>query len=152
VNREASHHGLTWESANSDDLVEQLKTKASLEKFLKVNNLETDINRGKFLHLYADWEFYNNFLSKKYLKSVTLERYLDDLKYTSNTYDDYLITKHKLSFSSTSRENECIQIFKMWNNENAPKSGTLIFTRQELDDFIEQISSVDIDKLALKFH
>ena len=150
--KENTHYGNRGESK---DLIKRHLEKIGLKEFLAKNSLDNDINRGKFLHLYTDWEYYNNLLPKDYVQSIIdLNDFRLDLIYTGKYYNEYLVEKYCLTLDVISVKKELEEILDKWTIEdnktfgpNGPQ-GRLQFTAQELDDFIERMSSVDLDVLA----
>lgn len=98
-------------------------SKVHLKKFLENNSLESDYNKGYFIHLITDYIFYNHFLSY-FSKNIY------------NDYDilnEYLIKKYKISIPKSIEED----IFY--------KEGNLsILSLEDIVDFIDNVSNYDI--------
>ena len=146
----ASHYG---KRSATNDLVKYNAEKVSLQKFLQHNTVDTDQKRGEFLHLYTDYCFYNDLFPKEYLKTVSFDQITKDGIYTFETYNDYLIDKYRVRHGLTSMEQRLDSFI-----ENAQKNeialwgknftGHVIFTREELDGFIEKMAGINISHLA----
>lgn len=68
INKEKSHYS---GKQNKEDLLDYLANKVQLFLYLKNNNINTDYDKGIFLHLITDYLFFNDFffirLFKKYI-------------------------------------------------------------------------------------
>ena len=53
--------------------------KVRLNEFLKENNVESDFEKGVFLHLATDFIFYQEILSDEYLASVDYDKMIQDI-------------------------------------------------------------------------
>lgn len=82
-----SHHTI---SENFDYIPEHLVNKVSLLGFLKENEIDNDFNKGQFLHLLADFLFYNAFLDRDYLENRNFSDFQPDLYYSYDLADFYL--------------------------------------------------------------
>ena len=147
-----SHYG---DRSEQVDLVKHNREKIDLKKFLEQNLMDNDLNLGKFLHLYTDWEFYNNFLSIEYMKTITMEQFSKDFRYTTFLYEEYLGKKYGLSIEMTSFDKtlrEVMKKFEMCDFEkrgyNGFSNAKTLYTAEQLDDFIERIASVDLHAVA----
>ena len=153
TNKEQTHYGKRTEK---HDLEKINREKINLCKFLEHNTIEKDFDRGVFLHLYTDWEYYNNFLPADYIKSTSISDFNEDNPYTSDYHHDYLMDKYSLSYEATSKNNQLLDLVAGWKKRNFERWETkgikrkILFTRTKLDAFIERISSVDLDLLAQK--
>lgn len=75
---------------DKDNLINSLKNKVNLKKFLLKNNIDTDYDKGVFLHLITDFLFYNSFINKTYLQGVTWDKFENDLYYSLDKCDLYV--------------------------------------------------------------
>lgn len=133
--------------APKDNLKEYLKSKVDLDAFLRENKVETDYEKGIFLHLLTDKLFFTEFFSDNYLNNVEYKTFCKDL-YTS--YDDtnkYIEEKYNIQFNKSIQKKirENIQYSKKEKKMNDEK-GVNILPIEELDKFIEYVSSIDIEK------
>jgi len=143
--KEATHCGKRCET---NDLVKRNKEKVNLQKFLLTNTLQNDFNKGMFLHLYADWIYYNDFLDMEYVKTASFKDFANDNFFTMDLYNKFLIEKHGLSFAMTSMEHEILEIIAAYGKN---VGGKLIFSQETLENYIERVSSVDLGELAKLF-
>ena len=101
-------------------------SKVHLKEFLINNSLESDYNKGYFVHLITDYLFYNHFL-KIFSKDIY------------NDYDilnEYLIKKYK------------VHIPKEIQKSIFYKEGKLsILNQKDIVDFIDNVSSYDITNI-----
>lgn len=101
--------------------------KTNLKKFLMSNNIDTSYQKGFFLHLITDYLFYN-----KYLEYYTKEQ----LHHEYDLLNDYIIEKYK------------IRIPQQVQNQIFSEQGTpQILTKQLVDKFIEEISSINLQQV-----
>ena len=144
--KEDTHYG----SRKSNDLITKFREKIDIKKFLEKNTLDNDINRGKYLHLVTDWEYYNNFLPLDYLKTVSSFEYSKDITFTSSSLDNFLIDRYKLTTDMISVWDELLKLLEKWEQEEiekygqSPPDGRMIYSEQEIVDFIERISNTNI--------
>ena len=139
--KENSHYGKRTEA---NDLIKRHREKVGLDKFLQSNKLDTDKNLGRFLHLYTDWVYYNELLSHDYLRTVDMAQFPKDNIYTVFVYDKYVQEKYGVHYGLTSMEKEINEAFEKWNAYDEKRwgknfTGEILFTREQLDDFIEQV-------------
>jgi len=144
---ENTHYGKRGESK---DLIKRHLEKIGLKEFLAENPLDNDFNRGKYLHLLVDWEFYNNLLPKDYVSDISdLKVFRVDLIYTSNFYHDYLARKYDVSYGLVSVEG-LREMLDKWASQDFEKygqsgpQGKLQFTAKQLDDFIEHMAEANL--------
>lgn len=100
----------------------------NLNVFLMENKLDNSFNRGKFSHLVADYLFYNHFLTK--ISKEILHKDYDRI-------NRELIRKYNVKLLEEIKK----QVFF----EN---SKTEILNYNEVCDFIEKVSSLNIDEIA----
>ena len=140
-----SHYGTRAERV---DLVKRHKEKIGLAKFLASNKLDNDLNRGKFLHLYTDWVYYNELLKKDYLQNLNQPQLWKDNTRTWNHYDAYLLGKYGNLFDLAPYGKYLQKTHEMWR-KNESANGNLQYTLEEFEPFIDRMASADIDKLVL---
>ena len=144
--KENSHYGKRGESK---DLVKRHREKVGLDKFLQANKLDTDFDKGRYLHLLADWVYYNELLSHEYLRTVDMEQFPKDNIYTSIAYDKHLEEKYGAHYGLTSMEQEIKAAFEKWTAYDQARwgknfTGQVLFTREQLDDFIETLTATPV--------
>ena len=142
-----SHYG---NRSETKDLLKRHQEKVSPQNFLQKNSLDSDLNRGIFLHLHTDWNYYNNFLSHDYLKNIEFSQLIKDNCRTWNEHESYLDTKHKGLLNLISMRDQVEMAQKTWRREDS-QTGNLQFATKDLDAFIEKMSDVSISDLATHY-
>ena len=99
----------------------------NLKKFLDNNKIDTDFNKGFFLHLVTDYLFYNY-----YLERLEKPQIYNDYDYTNKT----IIEKYNLTIPKNVKD-------KVFFKEGIPK----ILTLELAYKVIEKISSMDLEKI-----
>lgn len=142
-----SHYSAHQDKSN---LLQYLENKVNLFLFVKDNDIDTDYNRGLFLHLITDYLFFNYFISKDYLKSINYDTFCKDLYYSYNLTNDYIFQKYNITFSVY--KEEIIQKIKNARSEKKmdDKEYLNILPKEKLDYFIELVANIDLDKYANK--
>lgn len=144
-NKEVSHCGVRMEKKN---LVKRNAEKVNPTKFAVTHRLDDDLNRGKYLHLYVDYQYYNVFLLK-YFKQVSKEQSSIDLYETSRRDDQYLQKKYNVEYGMTTVGEELQRINTAWDEEMSiirqqpDYQYSFPYEIDELNDFIEQMSMID---------
>ena len=122
-------------------MINRANGKVDLDKFLRTHILDNDLNRGVYLHLYADSCYYKN-LPVEYLKNATAEDFLRDNFYTFSFYEDFVAKKYNVSLDLTIYK-RAIEII-MKEKKDFKKDAKLLLTESEIIDFIETVSSIKI--------
>lgn len=135
---------------DGDNLLDYLENKVNLAEFLKNNDINSDYNKGVFLHLVTDYLFFNYFLDKNYLKRVDYDSFCKDLYYSYDLTNDYIFEKYKISFSVYKKEmEESIAKSRAEKNMDDKKYLNLL-PKEKLDYFIEVMSNINLEKYAEK--
>jgi len=149
-NKMESHYG---ERGERNDMVKRHKEKVGLKKFLQNNSIDNDELEGEFLHLYADDIYYNKMFSKEYLGSVDLSQFFEDHVYTFMKHESHLKQKYGIGHEMSSLKPELDAAMETWLagdyqrwGEGGPQ-GKLLFTQEQLDEYIEYVASVNLEKL-----
>lgn len=124
--------------------------KVRLNEFLKENKVETDYEKGVFLHLATDFIFYQEFLSDEYLADVGFDEMIQDLYYSYRITNPYLEEKyniHSLNLDDV-MNNNIKQTLTRMHVDNT--KGFNLLPENKMDNFIEKISSLDIEKYSEK--
>lgn len=141
--KKASHYS---GSRNKENILLYLENKVLLNEFLKKENIDTDYQKGIFLHLITDYLFFNNFFDKEYLKNISYEEFCKDLYYSYAKTNKYLEEKYKID-DSKYKEKINNNIKKDYKEKNASSEfGNNILPFSKLDEFIEYISDIDLIK------
>ena len=135
---------------NINNLEKYLQGKVRLDLYLKENKVETDFEKGVFLHLFTDYLFFNEFFKKEYIKNITYQDFVRDLYYSYEKKNDYLNKKYNIDFSIFGdRLIKNIEKNKKEKNlKEDMKNRKLIFSEKDLDEFIEKVSSINIDEVV----
>jgi len=133
---------------DKNNLIEYLANKVNLKKYLLCNKIDTDYQKGIFLHLITDYVFFNYFFNKEYLNDVSYEKFCEDLYYSYEINNKYL------------KENYDINDFPFWDivNKNILKSqtrvniklGTNILENKKVDNFIDYIANINLEEYKNK--
>lgn len=146
--KDKSHY---TQERDNDTVLTHLKTKIYLPKFLKENEINTDYMKGVFLHLITDFLFFNDFLKKDYLSNISYNEFFQDLYYSYDLSNNYLREKYNIDFKSFIEENSLDldkeKLMKTYNKNHIRKN---ILDFKELDDFIERVSSIDLEEYKKK--
>lgn len=124
--------------------------KVRLNEFLKDKKVETDYEKGIFLHLATDFIFYQEFLSDEYLARVGFDEMIQDLYYSYKMSNPYLEEKyniHSLNLDDVMNNNIKQTLNKMQVDNTCGKN---LLSEEKMDNFIEKISSLDIEKYMEK--
>ena len=138
MEKSKSHYSIILENAT---LIEDLKNKVVIEKFLKENKVETDYEKGVFLHLITDKLFFTNFFEKEYLNKVEKEAFRKNLYYSYHKTNDYLMEKYHIQFPKK-YEKEIKEVLKEKNMQKE----TLVIDNNKLDNFIEEVSNINLEE------
>lgn len=149
TNKKVSHY--TAET-NTSNLEKYLQGKVRLDLYLKENKVETDFEKGVFLHLFTDYLFFNEFFEKEYIRNTTYQDFVRDLYYSYEKTNDYLNKKYNIDFSIFGdRLIKNIEKNKKEKNlKEDMKNRKLIFSEKDLDEFIEKVSSINIDEVVMR--
>lgn len=116
LDKRSSHYGENTSNPN-------------LNEFLKANSLDSDYNKGYFLHLVTDYLFYNKFLS----------RFSEDIYHDYNKLNEFLIRKYNIDIPS-----EIKQVVDFEDGE------PVILDRDSVCEFIDFVADLDITKKGEK--
>ena len=131
-------------------LRQYLYEKVRLNEYLKENTVETDYDKGTFLHLATDFIFYQEFLSDEYLASVNYYEMTRDLYYSYRLSNPYLEEKyniHSLNLDDVMNQNIKQTLTRM-NVDNT--NGYNLLTEEKMEKFIDKISDIDISSYIEK--
>ena len=135
---------------NKNNLEKYLLGKVRLDLYLKDNKVETDFEKGVFLHLLTDYLFFNKFFEKEFIKNIDYQDFVRDLYYSYEMANEYLNKKYNIDFSifGDRLEKNIRKNKKEKKLEDSDlKEKKLIFSEKDLDEFIEKISSINIKEL-----
>lgn len=135
---------------NKNNLEKYLLGKVRLDLYLKDNKVETDFEKGVFLHLLTDYLFFNEFFEKEFIKNIDYQDFVRDLYYSYEMTNEYLNKRYNIDFSifGDRLEKNIRKNKKEKKLEDSDlKEKKLIFSEKDLDEFIEKISSINIKEL-----
>lgn len=138
---------------DNSDLEKYLKEKVRLDLYLKDNKVEADFEKGVFLHLITDYLFFNEFLKKKFIRSINYQEFVRDLYYSYEKTNNYLNKKYNIDFSIFGdRLEKNIEKNKEEKNlkDDDLKNKKLLFSEKDLDEFIEKISNINLKDIENK--
>ena len=119
--------------------------KVRLNEFLKDNKVETDYEKGVFLHLATDFIFYQEFLSDEYLATVGFDGMIQDLYYSYRITNPYLEEKyniHSLNLDDVMNNNIKQTLTRMQVDNS---KGNNLLPENKMDNFINKMSKLDIE-------
>ncbi len=142
-----SHCGVRTET---NDILKYNREKVNPWKFVETHNMNNDLNKGQYLHLYVDYEFYNVFL-KNYMQGQKCGKQVGiDIYETTRRDDEYLRKKYGVEYTDASSGKEIIRLNSIWDSEYEIKRRQtgykfiFPYSFDELDVFIEKMSDVEI--------
>ncbi len=124
------------------DNISHLRGKVNLYSFLLAHNSLTDFERGWFVHLVADYLFFDECFTAQYLLTHSYEEFRRDLYFAYDSLNKYIANKYSISMED----------YTVYPNEFYPGSfyQECIFTKDMIDEFILKASSFDIDSYIEK--
>jgi len=135
---------------DNTNLKKYLYEKVRLNEYLKKENVDSDYKIGKFLHLVTDYIFFNELFEEKYIENITYREFVQDLYYSYNITNKYLEKKydiHSLNLDKIMNDN----IKDALKNKNVDNTvGKNILPVEKLEEFIEKISNINIEKYIEK--
>ncbi len=134
--------------ASDDNMIERVKDKVDIIAFLNKNKVETDYEKGVFLHLYTDKMFFEKFFSTKFLKNTTLKEFCENLYCSYQETNAYLEKKYNIQFTQEDREKIAANIknSRMRNDLSQEIIGKNIINIKKLEKFIEKMADVNINE------
>ena len=147
ANKAESHYGVRTEM---HDIVKRNTEKVNPMKFAMTHDMRDDFNKGQYLHLYVDYQYYNCFLLSYFQQRLPVERMATDMYETTRRDDAYLQKKYGVTYGDTSFERELQRINAIWDTENAKKrcqpgyEFTIPYDLVALDKFVEKMSDTSI--------
>lgn len=132
--------------ASDDNMPERVKDKVNIIAFLNENKVETDYEKGVFLHLYTDKMFFEKFFSTEFLKNTNFKDFFEDLYCSYQETNTYLEEKYNIQFTQEDRKQiaENIKNSRTNNHMSQEVIGKNIINIKKLEEFIEKMSNVNI--------
>lgn len=146
--KEISHYTIP---TSKEDLLEHLKAKVDLNRFLRENKIKTDYDKGMLLHLITDKIFFTEFFSEEFLKNTDYHEFTEDLYTSYSQMNGYLEEKYHIILKEELAEKirQEIEESKKHHKVTA-KVGKNIVPLDELDIFIEKMSDVNLEEYVTK--
>lgn len=143
INKKVSHYS---GKQNKSNILEYLANKVLLNEFLSKETIDTDYQKGIFIHLITDYLFFNNFFEKEYLKNIKYDEFCKNLYYSYNKTNQYIEEKYKIDYLKYAD-----QINNNIDKDNKEKNtiskiGNNILPYNKLDNFIEYVSNINLEE------
>ena len=134
-NKIISHYS---DACIGDSLIEALEKKVNLKKYLDKNKIDTDYDKGVFLHLITDYIFYNFFFDKEYIKKVKPE------DFSKSLYNSYDIVIQNIREKYGVNYNKFLPNVE-FNRKKVDKQNNIL-DLDKLYNFIEYVSGINLEK------
>ena len=117
---------------------------------MKNENIESDYQKGVFLHLITDYLFFNNFFEYKYLKNISYLEFCKDLYYSYDLTNQYLKEKYEINYSQLLKDikDNILKSKTEKNVSNETRKNIIPFTK--LEKFIEYVSDIEFENYKSK--
>lgn len=146
--KEKSHYTI---GIPNDNLIENAKNKVDLKRYLKENKVETDYEKGIFLHLLTDKIFFTEFFDENYYKQTTYQKFCEDLYISYNKTNSYIEEKYHIVLKKDMIEKIREDIEKSKKEKKVIlQEGKNILPLDKIDDFIERMSNVNLEEYITK--
>ena len=141
--KEKSHYTI---ETTSGDLLEKMKNKVDLERYLRENEIKTDYDKGIFLHLLTDKIFFSDFFDREVIQKINHQEFNENLYISYEEINFYLKQKYPIIISKSlmERMKQDIEKSKI-EKQLSLKEGKQIISLEKLDAFIERTSDIDLD-------
>lgn len=126
----------------AEDLLSRLRGRVNLSAFLEEHQNLTDFELGWFLHLTADYLFFNDFFKKEYLEKISYQDFCKDLYFAYDHLNNYLAEKYHIT-------KDDYQAYPSQYYPGLPYEDCLLKIT-EIDCFINRVSSIDLPKYMKK--
>ena len=135
---------------DKNDLFSYLSQKVQLNEYLKNESINSDYQKGVFLHLITDYLFFNNFFDYNYLSKISYSEFCKDLYYSYDITNDYLEEKYKIDYTEFLNQikNNIEKDKKEKNTFNEIRIN--ILPLDNLDNFIEYVSNINLEEYKNK--
>lgn len=148
--KSTTHYGHQPDS--KEDVYLCTSTYVDLPKYLDINKVKTDFDRGVFLHLITDHTFYTEFFKKEYLKTRHHGEFMADLYYSYDKTNPYIEKNYDLFSIDKYVDLKKIEQFiieskklkRVTDYVSPDYAPAIILDKINLDKFIEHVSDVDL--------
>lgn len=131
---------------NQNNLLLWAKERVLLNKYLEKENINTDYQKGVFIHLITDYLFFNKFFNDNYYKNISYREFCKNLYYSYDNIDEYLERKYKIDYMEFIEEIKLNKAKYRNINKVYNKIGKSIISIKEIDSFIEYVSDINLEK------
>ena len=136
-------------SIHREDLKDHLSKKVQLHEYLKENSLETDYDKGVFLHLVTDYIYFNHYFDEELIKNSTFYDFFQKMYKSYDCTNDFLIEKYGIKECPYSKVLiDEIENAKIVKKDFNVEEGENILNIDDLTTFIDYVSSIDLKKYA----
>ena len=134
-----------------DELGDSLMSKVGIDEYLKNRDINTDYEKGYFLHLMADFYFYRGFLGKSYINNMSGEEFRKNLYYSYDVMGDYLERNYDIDYGASKIEVEKKIAESQTETNYGDGERMNIISGAEVDEFIDWILEKDVDGWLREF-
>lgn len=146
--KEKSHYTI---GTPTDDLIKNARNKVNLKRYLAENKVETDYEKGVFLHLLTDKIFFTEFFNEDYYKQTTYQEFCENLYISYNRTNSYIEEKYHLVLKKDMIEKIKDDIEKSKKEKKVIlQEGKNILQLDKIDAFIEKISDINLEEYITK--
>ncbi len=128
---------------STDKLSDHLFHKVNLYRFLKSHENMSDFELGWFLHLVGDFIFFTEYFDSEYVEKVDYKDFCRALYYSYDCTNKYIWDKYSLSMDD-------LKDYPTEYYPGFPEYRKCILSKEQVDDFINRVSSIDINKYIEK--
>lgn len=134
-NKNQTHY---TDSNRGKDNISHLRGKVNLYSFLKERKNLNDFEVGWFLHLVTDYLFFEECFSTQYLQKNSYKKFCEDLYFAYDCLNTYISDKYNITKED----------YSSYPSQYYPgsKYEDCILTKKGIDEFIERVSSIDINE------
>ncbi len=135
---------------DKNNLIDYLAKKVNLYAYLLKNNIDSEYQKGFFLHLITDYLFFNKFFAKDYLRKTNHDTFVKDLYYSYDINNRYLLEKYNLNnFLFQDIIEEAIKkSCAKYKNKNEKR--TNILDNDDVDKFINEVANINLENYRKK--
>ena len=146
-NKVISHYTSCTDKSN---LEYYLSKRVELYDYLINNTINSDYDKGVFIHLLTDYLFYNYLFNKKYIRNIDINIFNNDLYHSYDNTDKYLEIKYNLKELNIYAELNNYKNSAKKKKNTKYENGKDILPLDKLEKFIYDTSHIDIEKYKNK--
>lgn len=146
-NKVISHYTSCTDKSN---LEYYLSKRVELYDYLINNTINSDYDKGVFIHLLTDYLFYNYLFDKKYIRNIDINIFNNDLYHSYDNTDKYLEIKYNLKELNIYAELNNYKNRAKKKKNTKYENGKDILPLDKLEKFIYDTSHIDIEKYKNK--